>query len=73
MTCQCKCKCQQEASGDTNRTPELCLACDLCDALGSDKHGLPYVAPAWKPVEPSVPISDAAKDKAIEIALDGLI
>jgi hypothetical protein len=49
-----------------NRTPQLCLACDLCDALGSDKHGLPYTPAPIIKLDPLVPISDAQKDAALQ-------
>lgn len=68
MICQCICKCPEEASGDNFRVPELCVACSLCDAMGSDRHGLPYVAPVYKPLEPEVPITNAQKDAAIDSA-----
>jgi hypothetical protein len=70
MTCECICSCQNIAN-DTAE-PRLCMACSLCDALGGSQHGLPYVAPKFVKLEPSVPISDAMKDQAIDAAVSEL-
>lgn len=66
MKCQCICNCKEDACEDPNRIPELCIACNLCDALGSARHGLPYVAPVYKPLEPLAPVTDQQKDAAIQ-------
>lgn len=72
MTCNCVCQCQRKAEG-IGRYPTLCDVCGLSVALNSSKCGLPYEAPKLEKLEPLEPISDAAKDKAIETAMEGLI
>lgn len=68
VICNCICKvCTFDAGAPG--TPTLCLACALMDALGSQDHGVPYTPPVWKPIEPSVPISDKQKDAAIKSAV----
>lgn len=75
MTCQCICHCKNEASGlpAPVHIPELCLACDLMQALNSQYHGLPYVPPAYKELEPEIAIPQEQKDAAIRQAVEGAI
>lgn len=65
MTCNCECKCQRRAEG-IGHYPTLCDVCGLSVALNSTKCGLPYKPEVYAEPDKLEPISDAAKDKAIQ-------